>query len=53
MRPLPNPHKLRGPTDPRRPLPRMARPPSPWRLMLLLILTVGAIFMLLRRSGAL
>jgi hypothetical protein len=31
----------------------MARPPSPWRLALLLILTVGAIIMLLRRSGAL
>jgi hypothetical protein len=31
----------------------MARPPSPWRLVLLLVVTLGAIFVLLRRSGAL
>jgi hypothetical protein len=53
MRPLPNPHKLRGSTDPRRPLPRPVRPPSPWRLVLLLIVTLAAIFVLLRRAGAL
>ncbi len=52
MRPLPNPHKLRGSTDPRRPLPRV-RPPSPWRLIILLVVTVGAIVVLLRRTGAL
>jgi hypothetical protein len=52
MRPLPNPHKLRGSTDPRRPLPRV-RPPSPFRLILLLVVTVGAIVVLLRRAGAL
>jgi hypothetical protein len=52
MRPLPNPHKLRGSTDPRRPLPRV-RPPSPLRLILLLVVTIGAIIVLLRRTGAL
>ena len=52
MRPLPNPHSLRGSTDPRRPLPRV-RPPSPWRLLLLLIVTVVASVVLLRRAGAL
>lgn len=52
MRPLPNPHKLRGSTDPRRPLPRV-RPPSPLRLILLLVVTIGGIIVLLRRAGAL
>ncbi len=52
MRPLPNPHKLRGSTDPRRPL-RRVRPPSPWRLGLLLIVTLWAIYVLLRRAGKL
>ncbi|HEY0153163.1 MAG TPA: hypothetical protein VGB92_14255 [Longimicrobium sp.] len=52
MRPLPNPHKLRGSTDPRRPLPRV-RPPSPYRLVLLLVVTLAAIYVLLRRAGAL
>jgi hypothetical protein len=29
------------------------RPPSPWRLLLLLVVTLGAIFVLLRRAGKL
>jgi hypothetical protein len=29
------------------------RPPSPWRLWLLLVVTLGAIFVLLRRAGKL
>jgi hypothetical protein len=53
MRPLPNPHSLRGSTDARRPMPRPVRPPSPVRLVLLLVVTLGAIFVLLRRAGAL
>ena len=52
MRPLPNPHRLRGSTDPRRPI-RPVRPPSPYRLIILLVVTLGAIFVLLRRAGAL
>lgn len=48
MRPPPSPRSLR---DRRGPLPRPVRPPSVWRLAILLAVVIGAIVYLLSRAG--
>jgi hypothetical protein len=48
MRPPPSPHSIRGRRDP---LPRPVRPPSVWRLAILLAVVIGAIVYLLSRAS--
>ena len=48
MRPPPSPHSIRRG---REPLPHPVRPPSVWRLAILLAIVVGAIVYLLSRAS--